>query len=96
MGLPEGGWPTRYEVLPAKAEQIIDRVTEVAGRFGRFILKTPTVHLHMSEHFDYERHGAQAMLDRQLYEPRDGEAAMSKEQTAAHYVAMAREAAENE
>lgn len=60
MGLPEGGWPTTYELLPAP----IERVLEIAGRFGRFVLRAPEVHDYMSEHF----RGAEEMLDSQLYE----------------------------
>jgi hypothetical protein len=59
---------------------VIDRVAEVAGRLGRFLFTTPEVHPYMSEHY----RGASEMLDSH----------MSKEQTAAYYVAMAREAAE--
>lgn len=60
MGLPEGGWPTAKEVLGAP----IERVLEVAGRFGRFMLKTPEVHDYMSEHY----RGASEMIDGQLYD----------------------------
>ena len=59
---------------------VIDRVAEVAQRLGRFLFTTPEVHPYMSEHY----RGASEMLD----------SYMSKEQTAAYYVAMAREAAE--
>lgn len=37
-------------VLPAP----IERVIEVAQRFGRFLLRTPEVHPYMSEHFKPE------------------------------------------
>lgn len=68
MGLPEGGWPTRYEVIPG-----LDRVTEVAQRFGRFLLTQHTEPLsNYPKH--PERRGAAAMIDQQLYEPTDGEA----------------------
>jgi hypothetical protein len=73
------GFPKHYEVLPAP----IERVLEVAQRFGRFLFTTPEVHPYMSEHFRPEYPP----------EPLDGEA-MTKQDTAAYYVAMAKEAAE--
>lgn len=71
------GFPKQYEILPAPVE----RVLEVAQRFGRFLFTAPPVHDYMSNH------------NRPEYppEPTDGEA-MTKEQTAAHYVAMAEQA----
>jgi hypothetical protein len=54
------GFPEQYKILPAPVE----RVLEVAGRFGRFMLSTPEVHPYMSEHY----RGASDMLDGQLYD----------------------------
>lgn len=54
------GFPEQYRVLP----EVAKRVLEVAQRFGNFVLRTPTVHPYMSNHF----RGAAEMLDQQLYE----------------------------
>jgi len=87
--------------------QVVDRVTEVAQRLGRFLFTTPEVHPYMSEHF----RGAEGMLasmtpvvtangiappleqQKSTEVGTDGEA-MTKQDTAAYYTAMAREAAE--
>lgn len=90
MGIEQGGWPTAHEILPAPIERVLgvtDKAIELARDFGRFVLRTPEVHPHMSEYFKPEY----------LPEPQDGEAYQphvpySKGQTAAHYVAMAEEA----
>jgi hypothetical protein len=64
-------------------EFITTELKEVAGRIGKFLFTTPEVHPYMSEHFRPEYPP----------EPLDGEA-MTKQDTAAYYIAMAREAAE--
>ena len=81
MAYETGGWPTAYEIIPGYDN--VKRVAEVAKRLGRFLFTTPEAHPYMSEHFRPEYPP----------EPTDGEAAPSqKELTAAHYVAMARQA----
>lgn len=70
-------FPEQYQILPAPVE----RVLGVAQRFGRFLFTTPEAHPYMSEHYRPEYPP----------EPTDGEA-MTKEQTAAYYVAMAEQA----